>query len=45
MTKYIDKYVKIIERNERSIEKRLLSLTETHIDRIEDVEPDMMTQE
>lgn len=28
MTKYIDVYIKILERNEKSIEKRLLMLTE-----------------
>jgi len=43
--RFIDKYVKIIERNEKSIEKRLLALTDAHIDRIEEVDPDMMTQE
>ena len=45
MTKYVDKYIKIIERNEKSIERRLLMLTEAHIERIEDIEPDMMAQE
>jgi len=45
MNKYVDKYIKIIERNELAIEKRLMMLVDTHIDRIDDIEPDMMTQD
>ena len=41
--KYIDKYIAIIERNESEIFMRLRDLTEAHIDRIEEAEPDMMT--
>ena len=45
MKKYVERYLLILERNEESIFKRLMSLTEDHIDRIEDIDPDMMTNE
>lgn len=41
----MERYLLILERNEEQIHKRLMSLTEAHIDRIEDIEPDMMTNE
>ena len=41
----MDKYIAIIERNESDIFMRLRDLTDAHIDRIEEVEPDMMTVE
>lgn len=43
--KYIDPYIKIVERNEKDIKARLLELADMHIDRIEDCDPSMMTQE
>jgi hypothetical protein len=45
LKKYVDKYIAIIERNEREIYERLRDLTEAHIDRIEEAEPDMMSTE
>ena len=43
--KYVDKYIDIIERNEGAIFQRLIDLTEDHIDRIEGIEADMMSNE
>lgn len=43
--KYVDKYIQIIERNEGGIFQRLIDLTEDHIDRIEGIEADMMSNE
>ena len=43
--KYVDKYIEIIERNEGAIFQRLIDLTEDHIDRIEGIEADMMSNE
>ena len=45
MKKYVERYLLILERNEETIFKRLMSLTDDHIDRIEDIDPDMMTNE
>jgi hypothetical protein len=43
--KYVDQYMQILERNEQSLGRRLQQLTEAHIDRIEDIEPELMTAE
>ena len=45
LKRYVEKYMTIIERNEKEIYKRLIQLTEDHIDRIEEIDPEMMTPE
>ena len=37
-TKYIDKYLQILERNEKNILQHLLEQAEAHIDRIQEIE-------
>lgn len=43
--KYVASYIQILERNERSLGRRLQQLTDAHIDRIDDIEPELMTAE
>ena len=43
--RYINRYLMIIERNEKSIKERLVELTDAHIDKIEGIDPDLMTAE
>lgn len=44
MKKYVAGYISVIERNEAAVYKRLRELTDFHIEMIEEVEPDMMTE-
>lgn len=44
LKKYVDDYIAVIERNERAVYKRLRKLTDEHVEMIEGVEPDMMTE-
>jgi len=44
LKKYVDDYIAVIERNEHAVYKRLRKLTDEHIEMIEGVEPDMMTE-
>mmetsp|Transcript_14014 Transcript_14014/g.23808 ORF Transcript_14014/g.23808 Transcript_14014/m.23808 type:complete len:888 (-) Transcript_14014:196-2859(-) len=43
--KHVDSYITIIERNEQSIRRRLVELCNSHIDRIEEIDPVLMTEE
>lgn len=43
LNKFIKPYVRVIRRNQKAIYRRLLRLTKLHIDRIEDIDPDEMT--
>uniref|UniRef100_A0A7S3IM19 Uncharacterized protein n=1 Tax=Strombidium inclinatum TaxID=197538 RepID=A0A7S3IM19_9SPIT len=45
LKKYVERYLKVVERNEESIQKRLIELTDAHIDRIDGIEPDIMSLE
>jgi hypothetical protein len=45
LKKYVNSYLAILERNEAAIKKRLLELSETHIDRIEDIDPRSMSED
>ena len=40
----MDDYILIIERNEAAVYKRLKSLTDSHIEAIHEVDPDIMTE-
>ena len=44
LKKYVDDYIRIVERNEAAVHKRLKSLTEQHIEAIHEVDPDIMTE-
>lgn len=37
-SRYLDKYLKIIERNENNMYKQLLEYAEDHVDRIQEIE-------
>lgn len=43
--KFIEPYMVLLQRNKKAIYKRLLELSEAHIDRIQEVDPEMMEEE
>jgi len=44
LKKYVDDYILIVERNEAAVYKRLITLTDSHIEAIHEVDPDIMTE-
>jgi len=45
LKKYISPYIAIIERNEAAVYERLCELQEMYIDRIEGIDPELMSQD
>ena len=41
---YIKPYIKILKRNKRGLYSKLLKLAEQHIERIEEIDPELMTE-